>query len=92
MITVSLINELRFLAGISHGPIYVTISYDSSLSLNLSIVDDYLEVDHKGEKIWRESLNHESGNFGIESCQQISAILAKKSSGAEYNNLIYWDE
>ena len=39
--------------------------------------------------VWRESLNEESGNFGIESCQRIAEIINKKYRNLEYQHLIY---
>lgn len=87
-ITVGLIKELNFISQQLNSSISAEISVNDEFKISVTIDDNCLFIAHEGDLIWKESLDATSGNFGIESCQQISQILHNKFSNLEYKNLI----
>ena len=84
MITVGLINELRFIENTLRTPIEVTIKSDKFQSpLFIKINRDVLDVFYLGYHIWNEGVNLSDAGcfFGVESCSSIAIIMGLIDSG-----------
>lgn len=91
-VTVGLVKELEFISNHTGSQVVTDICMggdDFLVVLNIVIKNGFLYIRHEGEIIWHESLDETTGNFGLESCQQISQILNNKHKSLEYRHLIY---
>jgi hypothetical protein len=90
MITVGLVKELAFMSEFMGQPLHtVIILPDLNFRFLMQVANKKLLIYHKDDLIWEESLDETTGNFGIESCQQIVEIFRNKCSGKPYEHLIH---
>lgn len=89
MLTVGLVRELGFVSGIAGLPVSLSLSLADIVTVKVCIFNKILELYSEEELIWRESLDEEIGNFGVESCQRIAEIINKKYRNEDYKHLIY---
>jgi hypothetical protein len=94
MITIGLINELRFISKELRTPISATIKCEQiKTHINIEIKEQVLDLWYMGYHIWREALDDASSMFGIESCDNISKILILIDKGDDnWRELRYLEE
>ena len=89
MVTVGLIRELNFISELTSSPITADLSISDIVTVKVLISNKIFELYLDEELLWRESLDEETGNFGVESCQRIADIINKKFRKLEYKHLIF---
>jgi len=80
MITVSLVNELQFIAATHEKSVDCDL-YIGEIGLSLIVFPNLLVVSFNNEEIWREKLATADSNFGVESCTTIYQIMSEILSG-----------
>jgi hypothetical protein len=76
MITVGLVNELRFLVHSLKTRVEASVRSGSmSRSLHIDLDREKINIYYGGYLIWRENIEEGISMFGIESCQTISQIV-----------------
>jgi hypothetical protein len=82
MITVGLINELRFISKSLRIPVSSTIKSELFKShVDIHIKEQVLDLWYLGYHIWKEPLDDVASMFGVESCDNIYKILALIDKG-----------
>ena len=82
MITVGLIKEVHFIACIFGRPVLLDFRLGADTqSLNIEVNEDNLFIRYAGQEIWKERLSGADSGFGIESCDNISRIIACLDAG-----------
>jgi len=89
MITVGLIKELNFISQLLKNKVSSDLMIGEFFLLKIEIQNQFLKIYHGNELIWAESLNETTGNFGIESCQNLMILLKNKVEGNPYKDLVY---
>lgn len=89
MITVGLIKEANYISRALGRPVILNLEVKDALTVNIEIENDVLSIKESQELIWKESLDEQVGNFGVESCQHIFEILKRKANGEPYSKLIF---
>jgi len=89
MITVGLIKEANYISRALGRTILLSLEARGALTINIEIENDILSIRESQELIWKESLDEQIGNFGVESCQHIFEILKRKANGDPYSKLIF---
>lgn len=89
MITVGLIKEANYISRALGRPVVLNLEVKDALTVNIEIENDVLSIKESQELIWKESLDEQVGNFGVESCQHIFEILKRKANGEPYSKLIF---
>lgn len=76
MITVGLIQELRFISDSFKTPISSLITCGATTRpIIVKIQEGILKVDYGNDYIWKEDIASVSSMFGIESCDSIARII-----------------
>jgi hypothetical protein len=76
MITVGLVNELRFLVHSLKAPVEASVKSGSMQQyLKIRVDEKEIEVSYGGWIFWRESVEEGISMFGIESCQTIAQMV-----------------
>ena len=92
MITVGLVNELRFISSVLKTGVHVKLSLDQIKDeVSIDIKDQFLTVSYVGHIIWKESLEDATTMFGIESCDTLVRIICLIDSGdtEQWAKLVY---
>jgi hypothetical protein len=89
MITQGFANELYHISNFFNCEVKCDLEYLSK-KITCSVFGRYISVNYNGELIWRECLDENIGNFGIESVQHIFYIIDKiEKNDPDWRNLIY---
>jgi len=89
MITKGFANELLHISNYFNCEVKCDLEYLSK-KINCSVSGRFITIHYKGELIWRECLDEEIGNFGIESVQHIFYIVDKIESGdSNWRDLVH---
>jgi hypothetical protein len=92
MITVGLVNELRFISKALRTPLSSTLKTELMKSaLLIEVKEQVLDVWYLGYHIWKEPLDDATTMFGIESCDSLARIVFLIDSGddTEWRKLTY---
>ena len=95
MITVGLVNELRFISKALRTPATLTIKTPKTRGeIYLGIQEQILTVSYLGYHIWTETLEEGVSMFGIESCDTLAQIILLIDSGdtERWRNLVFTDK
>jgi len=95
MITVGLINELRFISKALRTPISASIKSEKTNSeIHINIKEQILNISYLGYLIWTESLDDTITMFGVESCDSIARIVLLVDSGdtEQWRKLVFKDK
>jgi len=76
MITVSLINELQFIAASFSETVCATLKIGAVI-VDLEVSANLVVVKFQSQEIWREKLATADSNFGVESCTTIYQIMSE---------------
>ena len=93
MITVGLVNELKFISKALRTPVSINLKSNFAKGdIYVGIKEQVLEVWYLGYHIWKESLD-DATMFGIESCDNIGkAILVIDNDGCNWKKYTYFDK
>ena len=80
MITVSLINELQFIAASFSETVFTTLKIGAVI-VNLEVSTNLAVIKFQSQEIWREKIATADSNFGVESCTTIYQIMSEILSG-----------
>ena len=89
MITVGLVNELRFMSLALKQPLSIHLEgLGMKGMLSVDLKDGILFAFYRGIPIWLEDVSSDISMFGVESCDSIARIIRLIDSGDE----IKWKE
>lgn len=95
MITVGLVNEMRFISKALRTPIELSFKTEKIESnIQLYIKEQILNVYYRGYAIWTETLEEGVTMFGVESCDTLAKIILLIDSGDDekWRPLVYRDK
>ena len=95
MITIGLINELKFISEALKSPISIDLQTDRvKEKIFVKIKDKFLDIWYMNNHIWTETLKESTSMFGIESCDNIAKIIWMIDSGDKENwkRLSFYEE
>lgn len=85
MITVGLVNELRFISKALKTPIHSTLKSERMKhEIQIQIKEQVLEIWYLGYYIWKESLDDATTMFGVESCDTLAKIINMIDHDVDY--------
>jgi hypothetical protein len=95
MITIGLINELKFIAESLKSPVSMELKTNRvKEKIIVKIENDFLDIWYMDNHIWTETLKESTSMFGIESCDNIAKIIWMIDSGDKENwrRFSFYDE